>query len=72
MSSFISLLETTELQNLLKSVTVNFLFPFPPSDPSGSGRRRDLCGVCPLREVKGAAGTQNHLDLGFIRFSAGL
>lgn len=47
-------------------------FPFSSSDPSGSGRRRDLCGICPLRKVKGAAGIQNHLDLGFIRFSKGL
>lgn len=72
MSSFISLLERKELQNLLKIVTANFFFPFSSSDPSGSGRRRDLCGICPLRKVKGAAGIQNHLDLGFIRFSKGL
>lgn len=73
MSSFISLLETTELQNLLKSVNVNFFFSFfPQVIPQALGGEGTCVVICPLRKVKGAAGIQNHLDLGFFRFSVGL
>lgn len=73
MSSFISLLQTTELQNLLKSVIVNFFFFLFPQVISLAVAGEGTCvGICPLRKVKGAAGIQNHLDLGFFRFSVGL
>lgn len=40
--------------------------------PLALGGEGTCVGICPLRKVKGAAGVQNHLDLGFIRFSVGL
>lgn len=72
MSSFISLLQTTELQNLLKSVNVNFFFfPFPPSDLSGSGRRRDLCGDLPFEEGEGCSWNSKPSGFGLFQVLCG-
>lgn len=54
MSSFISLLETTELQKLLKSVNVNFFF-FPPKWSLWLWEERDPCGDLPFEEGEGCS-----------------
>lgn len=73
MSSFISLLETTELQNLLaEDCWGKLFFFFFPSDPSGSRRRGDLCGDLPFEEGEGCSWSSKYPDLGFISFSPGL
>lgn len=72
MSSFISFLDTTELQNLLAEECWGKLFFFSQVIPLALGEEGTCVGICPLRKVKGAAGVQNYPDLGFISFSPGL
>lgn len=49
-----------------------FFFLFPQVISLALAGEGTCVGICPLRKVKGAAGIQNHLDLGFFRFSVGL